>query len=669
MKVTAKHRYATIGFIYLFGLICASFLDAWACVAVFAVLALIFGISLSSADNFLKISSAFLAAAFLIFGLYRFVFIQPLTALEGQKATVDAVVTDCRAPDNDTVLLTLSGETDGRPLKLSLFAEDSGINVGDRIHFEAVFSKLSDSAEFSESSYNFSKGIFLRAYAVSDIAVTEGSGGIAEYTGYISDYFKSIVDTQFSDERGGLLKAMFFGDKSGISHRTSVDMKRSGISHLTAVSGTHLSLMIHLFAGMLSFFFRRKGRLYFLIISVYIFFLMLFFGMTASVMRSGFMMLVFYGSELFRRKSDTLASVGAALMIILAVNPLACRDIGLLLSVTGTLGVGIVSPAVSDAFNINRKRVFTRLIVASFCASACTMPVGALCFDGISLAAPLTTVLVQPFFTVMITLVPFALIIPFLSGPILFVSGVCADITAAISSFIGGFDFSYIPLDGKTVVLFILLTVSGAVISGYISGKAKPVIVFCAFSAFSFVASQSLYGIISYDDITINITADSKETMLCVSDKTGRSFYMLSSDSSSADRIYEYSAGQTANFVCICSQAGNLGELSSLCNNIHTPENGCMLYDVSGEYSVKTTEDEILLDIRGVTVGLLPAGSETQCDIAVYCGYKEKYGSGGNSATILCDKKYYNCGEAVNAFLDKTEIIINTEGMYALSVK
>ena len=157
MKVTAKHKYATIGFIYLFGLICASFLDAWACVAVFAVLALIFGISLSSADNFLKISSAFLAAAFLIFGLYRFVFIQPLTALEGQKALVDAVVTDCRAPDNDTVLLTLSGETDGRPLKLSLFAEDSGINVGDRIHFEAVFSKLSDSAEFSESSYNFLK--------------------------------------------------------------------------------------------------------------------------------------------------------------------------------------------------------------------------------------------------------------------------------------------------------------------------------------------------------------------------------------------------------------------------------------------------------------------------------------------------------------------------------
>lgn len=666
MKVATKHKYATIGFIYLFGLICASFLSGWACIAVFAVLTLIFALSVSSGDAFLRLSAAFLAAAFLISGIYSFVYIQPLQALDGQKSIVDAVVTDMRSPDNDTILLTLEGKAEDKPVKLTLFTEDTGISIGDRVEFEAVFSQFSDNAEFSESSYNFSKGIFLKAYAVSGLTVTGREESVGKYMGVISGYFRATVDNSFSEASSGIIKAIFFGDKSGLSYRTSTDMKRSGISHLTAVSGAHLSIMIHIFAGVLTLFMHRRGRLFFFMISGSIVFLVLFFGMTASVMRSGFMMLLFYGSEFFRRKSDTLSSVGGALMIILVLNPLACRDMGLLLSVTGTLGVGVVSPVVLDILNINRKRYFSELLITSLCASICTMPVGALCFDGVSLVSPVTNVLVQPFFTLMITITPAALTIPFVSQPLLFVSGLCADIMSGISSFVGGFDFSYIPLEGKTVVLFILLAVSGAVITAYLSGKAKPVIEFSAVSLLSFAASQALYGIISYDDIKINVIADSDETILCVNDKTGKSFYMLNADGSSADTIYEYSSGHNANFICACSYISNIAELSDLCDNLHTPVTGSMIYDVSGEYKVSTTEEGIILDIRGVTLGLLPAGSTADCDISVYCGYKENYGSGGKAATILCDKKYYNCGEAVNAWFDKTEIVINSEGRYAL---
>ena len=338
----------------------------------------------------------------------------------------------------------------------------------------------------------------------------------------------------------------------------------------------------------------------------------------------------------------------------------------LLLSAAGTIGAGAVAPAVSEALGGHRKNVIVNLLVTSLCASVCTMPVGALCFDGISIVAAFTTVLVQPFFILLITLVPVALLFSFVSQPVMLIAGFCADAIAAISSFVGGFDFSYITLDGRTAVLFILLLISGAVITVCLSHRIKPVIVFAAVSVLAFVASQALYGIISYNDIKINILADSMDTILCVSDKTGKSFYMLRADGSAADKIYEYSSGHNANFICICSETGNLGELSSLCNNLHTPENGNMVYDISGEYTATITDGGIILDIRGVTVGLLPADSETACDILVCCGYKKDYGCKGNSATILCDKKYYNCGDAVNAFLVKTEIIINSEGMYAL---
>ena len=40
-----------------------------------------------------------------------------------------------------------------------------------------------------------------------------------------------------------------------------------------------------------------------------------------------------------------------------------------------------------------------------------------------------------------------------------------------------------------------------------------------------------------------------------------------------------------------------------------------------------------------------------------------------SSFSMYGTTKYYNCGEAVNAFLNETEIVINSEGKYALCVE
>ncbi len=668
MKVTAKHKYATAGFVYLFGLICASFLESTACFIVFAVMTAVFGFSLNKSEAFVQLVIALIGGAFLVFGLYRAVYIEPCKALAGTRGKVSAVVTGSRAPDNDIVLLTLSGTANEKAVKLTLFTADKGIAVGDRVEFDAVFSAFSDYAEFSESSYYFSKEIFLKAYAVSEIQVTEGSAGVNGLVTGLSDYLRGRLDNYYSGTGGGIVKAMFFGDKSGLSDRTRTDITRSGISHLTAVSGMHLSLLVHGFAGILTFFIRKGGRLYFWVITLYILFLMLFFGMSASVMRSGFMMIVYYASRQLYRRTQVVSSVGAALLVILAVNPCACRDTGLILSVLGTLGVGAVAPKARELLS-GRGGFLGNALISSVCASLCTMPVGALCFGGISFAAPVTCLLVQPFFTLILTLVPFALIFPFFTEPFLLIAGLSARAMELIASFTGGFGFSYISADGEAVVIFALLLLSGGILTMLVTGRLKPVAVFAAFMTAAFAVSQALYGIISFDDIKITITADSSDTVLRVEDKTGVSFYALTAGSDAADLIYGQSAGSAPKFICIAEGAANRGGLSALCGDIHFPEEGGMRYDISGEYSAVVYDGEIILDIRGITIGLLPAGSGTQCDISVYCGYEENYGCGGKTATILCDKKYYNCGEAVNAFLYKTEIVINPEGMYALSVK
>ncbi len=668
MNGTAKHKYATIGFVYLFGLICASFLDSIACFIVFAVIVVILAIAVRRSEVFVKLNIIVVCAAFLISGVFRVIQDDIVFSLEGRREYVKAVVTECRAPDNDTVLLSLSGTAGGKAVRLALFSEDCGINAGDAVEFEAVFSYFTDSADFSGSRYYRTQGIFLKAYAVSDIIVTH-EGAVFDIVSYIAGYFRSAVDNMFSDSGYGIIKAMFFGDKSELSDMTRTDIKRSGISHLTAVSGMHLSLMVHIFAGIASVFFRYGGRKYFAVISAYIVFLMLFFGMTASVMRSGFMMIVFYGSQLLYRKSDTLCSVGAALMVILLMNPLACSDIGLILSVVGTLGVGVVAPAAAEVLKIRRFGIIGRAMFPSLCASLCTMPVGALCFGGMSFAAPITCLLVEPFFTVILVLVPFAALLPFLSAPVMFIAGWSAQIMEAIARIMGSTPISYTETDGVTIALFLLFLITGTALSAAVSGKKRFAVLSAALTIMAFASSLAIYGIISFDDVKISVDASGGKPAVIVEDRTGVSFFMLSDSSDTAGIIYENSAGSAVNLVCVSESAVNTAELSEKGRKIHLPSGGNMEYNISGVYSAVVNNGEIILGIRGIIVGILPAGSDTLCDIAIYSGYRENYGKGGSSATILCDKKYYHCGEAVNAFLKETEIVIDSGGRYALCVR
>jgi len=669
VKVKAKHKYALAGFVYLFGLICASFLESILCFVIFGILGIVFVLYLSRYGIFFRVNLTILAASFLIMGMCRMVFIDSVRSFVHKECRVEGIVTECRAPDNDTVGITVEGTANGKDIKFTLFTPDYGIAVGDLIELEVVFSDYTDSVDFYESSYYFSKGIFLKAYAVSDIIVTGHESSITSLVSELSEYFRHRIDRLFSGSGGGIIKAMFFGDKSGLSYADRADIKHSGISHLTAVSGMHLSIMVHMFAGVLSVFFRKGGRGYFAAVALCILFLMTFFGMTASVMRSGFMMLVFYGSQLLNRRTYTISSVGAALAVILLMNPYACRDVGLMLSVMGTIGVGVVSPMVAKQLGIKDKGIFTSMIMPSLCASVCTMPIGALCFGGISLAAPVTCLLVQPFFTLILMIVPIAVIVPFLSEPLLFIVGWAAEIMKVIARLISSFSFSYIAVDGNTMLEFMALTASGAVITALVMRKLKSVAYFLAAVTAAFAASLSLYEIMSFDDIKIGIIPNSGRPVVCVSDKTGKSFYMLSTNHNTSGTVYDCLSGDKANFICVNGETTCAVQLSELGENLHFPENGDMQYSISGGYDVIVNNDEIILDIRGITIGILPAGNETQCDIPIFCGYKENYGKDGNIATILCHKKYYNCGEAVNAFLEKTEIVISSQGEYALCVQ
>ncbi len=666
MNVKVKHKYATIGFIYLFGLICAFFIGKAAALCVSITLAVVVYAGFKRFEGLTILYITVLATAFLISSVYETAFIDKCLELDGKTAYVNGRVTERHNPDNDTVLLTVNGTADGIPLKLTLFAEDTGASVGDAVQFEAYFTELKNDSYFSEASYYYSKGIFIKAIAKGPVVYEEGGKTPAVLLLSLSDWCKRRIDSVISGDAAGIIKAMLFGDKTDLSARLSALVRRSGVSHLMAVSGLHLSLMIHLLSVLLKVLFKGNPHKTALFSIFFTAVLMIFFRMTASVLRSGIMMVLYYSAPFFHRKSSAYNSVGIALMIILAVNPCACMDVGLWLSALGTLGVGTAAPALLKRLKIGEERFILTAVVTSFCAAVFTAPVGMLYFGGISFAAVITGLLIQPFFTFTLILMPAALAVPFVLRPLMFTVGLAAGVMNAVISFIGGLPFSYYEPDSEIIAFFGVFLIFTAALAFIISRDKRYIITSVLTIVSACAIGLSAYEISTADNIIVKVCSDGTNALLITESKSGKCVYVLSDSDKCCDLLYRC-AGVDPSFICIASDTdNNKGISADFGCLLHTPDKNNVLYDIGGEYTAIVTDGEIILDVNGVTIGFMTVKSNAVCDIAVYSGYSKNFSSGGNYATILCDKKFYNYGTALNSYYNDVEIILNKEGGVAL---
>jgi len=397
-------------------------------------------------------------------------------------------------------------------------------------------------------------------------------------------------------------------------------------------------------------------------------FLMMFFGMTASVMRSGFMLCLVYSAQLFNRRSNVLNSVGAALILILLPAPYACRDIGLWLSVLGTLGVSVVSSAVNAFIRNKFRKNINRELVAGVCAFMCTMPIGALCFGGISLVSFLTGIIVAPLFSVILILVLLSVLsLGIFSQPLMLAAGIVAKLMNAVVNFIGGFRYAYIEIADETLLMFFVLLAFALLATLAVSRRKRYIVRLIAASFVTVAIAPLAVEIISFNNIRLSVYSDGQGGLLTVEDKNGVSFFTLSDSSRICGKIEEYSVGKNKCLLCVADITENNSDIDTGgFIKTHLPLSPETEYDINNEYTARISDNGILLNIRGIKVALLPINSADECDIGIYCGYKKELENKGNLATILCDKRFYNSEDKLNAYYYETEIVINEEGMYSL---
>lgn len=619
------------------------------------------------------------AASFLFYGIYSLVFIEPTAGLAGNTYDMTVKAVAVSPASRGAEYVTAEGSADGIPVKMSFYVSDSFIKPGDTVTAEVTFSEIPHTASYNDY-YNYSRGIYLRAYADSAFVSEEGTPPLTSVISDYSAYLRERVTEELDEEESGLLRAVFFGDRSGLSDEFSAAVRKAGLSHMTAVSGMHFSLILIVIMTVIGLLPFGKNRIAVFGTAVLLSVVFaVFFNMTASVRRSALMLIIYYASGLFRRKSLVTASLGAAVMIILLFEPYACRDTGLLLSVCGTFGAGSVSPAVCRYIERHhRVSKPVEAIITCVCTSYCTIPVVTLVFGGFSLWSPVTTVIVYPFFVVaLIFMLLFTLTGGIFGSVLLIPAGAAIKPVIALIKAVSGLRYGYIIPDSETFPVFALL--SGILIITVVV-LVRRNILRGRFIAYSCAAVFCvLVGYVTLDKLTnrdtarITVFSDGRDFLAALEYRSGVSLFASGISAKLSGEAYSIMSERCIDrfdLICVLTEKERSSAYSAAFAELPALERRFMdnsesVYDVGGLYTVTVYEDAIETSINGADIIF----SETAAapvyeghDIAIYSGYKKSESYDINGVTVLTDKRYGDPDNVFSAYYNEVEVRIDTDG-------
>jgi competence protein ComEC len=287
----------------------------------------------------------------------------------------------------------------GRVLLTARKASGMG-KAGNGISFETELARPSVSrfyGDFNARGYDMRQGVRFTAFA-STLHITPSGQGetLPDLPARARMYATDVLNTYLSPESAALVNALLSGDKSGISADTKDAFIALGVAHLLAVSGLNISLT----AGA-AWLLCRKLRLpmpiswgvSFAVMVSYV----LFAGLTASVLRAAVMWLVMMCGLLAARRYDPLSSISAAVIIILALNPLDLFDAGFQLSFAATAAMFLwLAPLMRHAPENKVLKYFAGAIGVTVCVTIFALPIILTYFNGISPISPLANLVLVP---------------------------------------------------------------------------------------------------------------------------------------------------------------------------------------------------------------------------------------------------------------------------------
>ena len=346
-----------------------------------------------------------LSVSLLYFAAYRALVVQPVTNLCGGEeprpfsATVADYPTATDYGGKVTVWL--------RPgVRGVFYGDDTALELipGQKISGTARWQDASRVHETSITTFT-ARGAFVLLYGRNELTVEPGqSGSPLFWPQQVAKAVREKIACIWDDPAtAAFLQAELIGDRSGISEEDGAAVGQVGLAHLFAVSGLHCAFLVTLMGLLVPM---GSRPLYSAITIPVLLFYMVMVGLSPSVVRACIMQIFLLLAPVFRRDSDPLTALAAALWVLLLANPYAAGGISLQLSFAATLGLILLSGKIygflTRWYRGKNSRIKRTLSFAAANVSAClsalvfTAPLTAYYFNIFTLIAPLSNLLATP---------------------------------------------------------------------------------------------------------------------------------------------------------------------------------------------------------------------------------------------------------------------------------
>lgn len=209
------------------------------------------------------------------------------------------------------------------------------------------------------------------------------------------------LEKRLPSEEAGLIRAVLLGEREKVSDRAYGNFKMIGASHLLVISGLHMTALASCFSLLFAALRLNRVGQNLLIAGMIVGFLFLI-AFPVSAVRSAIMYLAALLAGCLGRRADSVNSLGLAVLTICLANPFSGGDLGFALSVFSTLGILLMGSRIAAGFlGPFEKRPRLRRLLApaaeslgmTFSAQLFTLPLQVMIFGGISLLAPVASLI------------------------------------------------------------------------------------------------------------------------------------------------------------------------------------------------------------------------------------------------------------------------------------
>lgn len=247
--------------------------------------------------------------------------------------------------------------------------------------------------------------------------------------------FIAGIERHVRSPEADLTAGMLLGEKAILDAPTRDALNATGTTQHVVISGWNISIVIGLFAALGRSISSRRRRVWALAALATVVVYTFAVGADLSVVRAAVMGGATLVAPLVGRRADPLVWLALACAAMTLIDPTVTHDLSFLLSCTATFGVLVIAPWLAEIARRTRAGRFyprvTELSAVAVAAYLMTEPIILHAFGRVSLISPIVNIIVEPlvpvimgfgFITALLSFIP----IPFLAD----VAGLCTALPA-----------------------------------------------------------------------------------------------------------------------------------------------------------------------------------------------------------------------------------------------